>query len=134
MCLTWVAHPVQSDRQLWGHRHLLSRKRPAGNQTLRCHLEETCRTCTRSWTGRQRHSEVSGLNSTLDSTLCTVCFRHELVLISVQVLQSSNLVGPSEDTDGGVDGTPSIVLGARIFGYADPSVTLVPGLTGAGDL
>lgn len=58
LCLTWVVHPVQFDRQLWGHRYLLSRQRPADIQTQRCHLQETCRTCTRSWTERQRHSEV----------------------------------------------------------------------------
>lgn len=47
---------------------------------------------------------------------------------------TTGLVGSFEDTDGGVDGTPSIVLRARVFGYADLAVALVVGLTGAADL
>lgn len=47
---------------------------------------------------------------------------------------SPNLVGPFEDTDGWVNGTPSVVVGARVLGYADSAVALVVWLAGAADL
>lgn len=47
---------------------------------------------------------------------------------------TAGLVGPLEDTVGGVGGTPPVVLGAGVYGDADLAVTLVALLTGAADL
>lgn len=48
--------------------------------------------------------------------------------------QRPHLVGSFEHTDGGVDGTPSVVVGARVFGYADLAIALIVRLADAGDL
>lgn len=57
-----------------------------------------------------------------------------LNLICSWLCKRTNLVWSFKDTDGGVEGASPVVIGTGVFGYADPAVTLIVGLTRAADL
>lgn len=119
----------------------------------------TSKLCTATHRGHPKHALASGLGEAdrkggqrcrvskcpdiyweslilvlIQSPKVWFCSSSEQVSASCFCRRSPNLVGPFEDTDGWVNGTPSVVVGARVLGYADSAVALIVWLAGAADL